>query len=58
MEQGKADRYDAAVNWLKKAKAAYIQLEQKAEWSADSSKLEAAYGRKRKLMELFKELNK
>ncbi|WP_180277733.1 hypothetical protein [Nostoc sp. 'Peltigera malacea cyanobiont' DB3992] len=58
MEQGKADRYDAAVNWLKKVKAAYIQLGQKAEWSAYRSKLEAAYGRKRKLMELFKELNK
>jgi uncharacterized Zn finger protein len=29
MEQGKADRYDAAVNWLKKIKAAYIQLGQK-----------------------------
>ncbi len=31
MEQGKADRYDAAVNWLKKIKAGYIQLGQKAE---------------------------
>ncbi|WP_208766842.1 hypothetical protein [Nostoc flagelliforme] len=58
MEQGKADRYDAVVNWLKKVKAAYIQLGQKAEWSAYRSKLETAYGRKRKLMELFKELNK
>jgi uncharacterized Zn finger protein len=26
MEQGKTDRYDAAVNWLKKVKAAYLQL--------------------------------
>ncbi|MGJ5634514.1 hypothetical protein ABF638_35665 (plasmid) [Nostoc sp. CALU 1950] len=58
MEQGKADRYDAAVNWLKKAKAAYVQLGQKAEWSAYRSQLEAAHGWKRKLMELFKELNK
>ncbi len=58
MEQGKADRYDAAVNWLKKAKSAYLQLGQKAEWSAYRSQLEAAHGRKRKLMELFKELNK
>ena len=58
MEQGKADRYDATVNWLKKVKAAYSQLGQKAQCSAYYSKLEAAYGRKRKLIELFKELNK
>jgi uncharacterized Zn finger protein len=58
MEQGKADRYDAAVNWLKKVKAAYIQLGQKAQWSAYYSKLKVAHGRKRKLMELFEELNK
>ncbi|MBD2729602.1 hypothetical protein H6G96_25625 [Nostoc sp. FACHB-892] len=58
MEQGKADRYDAAVNWLKKVKAAYLQLGQKTEWSAYRSQLEAAHGRKGKLMELFKELNK
>ncbi|MBD2535683.1 SWIM zinc finger domain-containing protein [Nostoc flagelliforme FACHB-838] len=57
MEQGKADRYDAAVNWLKKVKAGYIELGKKAEWSAYRSKLEAAHGRKRKLMKLFKELN-
>ncbi|WP_277883954.1 hypothetical protein [Nostoc sp. FACHB-888] len=41
----------------KKIKAAYVQLGQKAEWFAYRSKLEAAYGRKHKLMELFKELN-
>jgi uncharacterized Zn finger protein len=57
MEQGKADRYDGAVNWLKKVKAGYIQLGQKAAWSAYRSKLEAAHGRKRKLMELIKKLN-
>ncbi|MHC0067701.1 SWIM zinc finger family protein [Nostoc sp. UIC 10890] len=58
MEQGKADRYDAAVNWLKKVKTAYFQLGQQAQWSAYRSQLEAAHGRKRKLMELFKQLNK
>lgn len=58
MEQGKADRYDAAVKWLKKVKTAYFQLGQTAEWSAYRSQLEAAHGRKRKLMELFKQLNK
>jgi uncharacterized Zn finger protein len=58
IEQGKAGRYDAAVNWLKKVKIAYLQLGQKAEWSAYRSQLEAVHGRKRKLMELFKQLNK
>ncbi len=59
MEQGKADRYYAAVKCLKKVQAAYFQLGQKAEWSAYRLQLETAHGRKRKLMTLFKEeLNK
>ncbi len=58
MEQGKADRYDTAVKWLKQVKTAYFQLGQTAEWSAYRAQLEAAHGRKRKLMELFKQLNK
>jgi uncharacterized Zn finger protein len=56
MDQGKADRYDIAVNWLKKAKTAYFHLGQQAEWFAYRSQLETVHGRKRKLMELFKEL--
>ncbi|WP_337906904.1 hypothetical protein [Iningainema tapete] len=58
MNQGKADRYNEAVRWLQKVKAAHFQLRQQAEWTAYRSKLEADHGRKRKLMELFKELNK
>ncbi|MEI6443135.1 MAG: SWIM zinc finger family protein [Nostocales cyanobacterium ELA583] len=59
MDQGKADRYDTAVRWLKKVQAAYFQLGQQAEWSAYRLQLETAHGRKRKLMTLFKEeLNK
>jgi len=58
MNSGKADRYHEAVKWLKKVKAAYFQLGQQAEWSTYRSQLEQEYGRKRKLMELFKELDK
>jgi len=58
MNSGKADSYHEAVKWLKKVKSAYFQLGQQAEWSTYRSQLEQEYGRKRKLMELFKELNK
>ncbi|MEA5573418.1 SWIM zinc finger family protein [Calothrix sp. UHCC 0171] len=58
MNRGKADRYDNAVRWLKKVKAAYVQLGKQSEWSAYRAELENIHGRKRKLMELFKGLNK
>ncbi|MBA3924566.1 MAG: hypothetical protein H0X31_23845 [Nostocaceae cyanobacterium] len=58
MNSGKADRYHEAVKWLKKVKVGYFQLGQQAEWSAYHLELEQEHGRKRKLMELFKQLNK
>lgn len=58
MNRGKADRYEDAVKWLKKVKAGYLQLGQQAEWSNYRASLEYTHGRKRKLMDLFKELNK
>jgi uncharacterized Zn finger protein len=58
MNSSKAKRYSDAVRCLKKVKAAYFQLEQQAEWSAYRAKLEYNHGRKYKLMDLFKELNK
>jgi uncharacterized Zn finger protein len=58
MNSCKAKRYGDAVKWLKKVKAAYLQLGQQAEWSAYRAKLEYAHGRKYKLMDLFKQLNK
>jgi uncharacterized Zn finger protein len=57
MNEGKADRYESAVRWLKKTKAAYYQMGKQAEWSAYHSQLEAEHGRKRKLMGLFKDKN-
>ncbi|MDX2231014.1 MAG: SWIM zinc finger family protein [Leptolyngbyaceae cyanobacterium bins.349] len=56
MDQGKADRYAAAVNWLKQAKAAYIQSGRRADWQTYFSRLQSVHSRKRKLMDLFNQL--
>jgi uncharacterized Zn finger protein len=56
MTQGKADRYDNAIKWLAQVRAAYFELKQHSEWSSYRSQLKVTYGRKRKLMELLKQL--
>lgn len=56
MEQGKADRYPEAVQWLQQAKAAYIQAGQQAVWITYFNQLQSIHARKRKLMDLFKQL--
>jgi uncharacterized Zn finger protein len=56
MDAGKADRYSEAVRWLKHARDAYLQLGRKAEWSTYRTELTTTHARKRKLMELFKQL--
>jgi uncharacterized Zn finger protein len=56
MEQGKADRYQEAVEWLRQAKAAYIQSGQEVVWTAYFNQLQSSHTRKRKLMDLFKQL--
>jgi uncharacterized Zn finger protein len=56
MEQGKADRYSEAVQWLRQAKAAYVQSGQQAVWTTYFSQLQSTHVRKRKLMDLFKQL--
>jgi uncharacterized Zn finger protein len=56
MDAGKADRYSEAVRWLKHVRDAYLQLGQKAEWSTYRTQLTTTHARKRKLMELFKQL--
>ncbi|BAY08090.1 SWIM zinc finger family protein [Calothrix sp. NIES-2098] len=55
MNAGKAEYYDEAVQWLKKARAAYLESERKADWDNYKAKLIQEHGRKRKLMGLFKE---
>ncbi len=56
MEQGKADRYQEAVQWLRQAKAAYIQSGQEVAWITYFNQLQSSHTRKRKLMDLFKQL--
>jgi uncharacterized Zn finger protein len=56
MDQGKADRYQEAVRWLQQAKAAYLQAGRQSEWLTYFNQLQGVHGRKRKLMELFKQL--
>ena len=54
LDQGKADRYEAAVRWLAQAKAAYVQAGQLPEWQTYFTQLQSIHSRKRKLMNLFK----
>ena len=56
MEQGKADRYQDAVQWLRQAKAAYVQSGQQSIWMTYFNQLQSTHARKRKLMDLFKQL--
>ena len=56
MDAGKSDRYSEAVRWLKHVRAAYLQLGQQSEWSSYRAQLTSTHERKRKLMELFKQL--
>lgn len=56
MEQGKADRYQEAVQWLRQAKAAYGHSGQQSIWMTYFNQLQSTHARKRKLMDLFKQL--
>ncbi|BAY70351.1 hypothetical protein DSM107007_34390 [Nostoc sp. PCC 7120 = FACHB-418] len=55
MDEGKAEYYSEAVEWLKKVRAAYIQSGRQADWSKYREKLIEIHARKRKLMGMFKE---
>ena len=54
---GKAERYEEAVKWLQKARAAYLQSQRRSEWSIYRTNLTNIHARKRKLMELLKQGN-
>ncbi len=56
MDQGKADRYQEAVQWLRQVKSASMQAGQQAAWSTYFSQSQSIHARKRKLMDLFKQL--
>ncbi|QSJ16358.1 SWIM zinc finger domain-containing protein [Nostoc sp. UHCC 0702] len=55
MDEGKAEYYDYAVEWLKKARAAYLASGRQADWSSYRAELVQTHARKRKLMEMFKQ---
>ncbi len=56
MNRGKADAYHNAVEWLKKAKAAYQQAGRQPEWTAYWQQLMQTHSRKYKLMAMLKKL--
>jgi uncharacterized Zn finger protein len=53
MDAKKAEHYYYAVEWLKKARAAYLAFEREQEWSSYRSQLIEIHARKRKLMALL-----
>ncbi|WP_293104546.1 hypothetical protein [Moorena sp. SIOASIH] len=54
MDAGKAKYYYEAVEWLKKARDAYLASDREQECSDSRNKLITIHGRKRKLMGLIK----
>ncbi|MBH8563924.1 SWIM zinc finger domain-containing protein [Nostoc sp. CENA67] len=55
MNEGKAEYYYYAVEWLKKARAAYLASGRQTDWSSYRTELIQTHARKRKLMEMFKQ---
>lgn len=55
MDAGKAEHYSDAIEWLKKARTAYLDSGRQADWSSYRAKLIQIHTRKRKLMGMFKE---
>ncbi|NJR32649.1 MAG: hypothetical protein HC778_07285 [Chamaesiphon sp. CSU_1_12] len=53
MNRGKAESYQEAVNWLTKARNAYLQSGRQDEWQQYRAQLVSTHGRKRKLMGLI-----
>ncbi|ODH01019.1 hypothetical protein A4S05_30880 [Nostoc sp. KVJ20] len=55
MDAGKAEYYYYAVEWLKKARNAYLKSGKKADWLSYRDNLMQTHARKRKLMGMFKQ---
>jgi uncharacterized Zn finger protein len=55
MDAGKAEYYDEAIEWLRKARAAYLESGKKADWLSYRDELMQTHARKRKLMGMFKQ---
>ena len=55
MEEGKAKYYHHAVDWLKKARAAYLKTGREAQWQCQLAGIREKHGRKYKLMGLLRD---
>lgn len=55
MDAGKANAYHHAIDWLRKARAAYLASERQSAWSAYRAQLMQTHGRKYKLMGMLKQ---
>lgn len=55
MDAGKANAYHHAIDWLSKARAAYLASGRQPEWSAYRAQLMKIHGRKYKLMGMLKQ---
>lgn len=55
MDAGKAEYYNEAIEWLKKARAAYLESGRKTNWLSYRDQLMQTHARKRKLMGMFNE---
>ncbi|NJR51109.1 MAG: SWIM zinc finger domain-containing protein [Leptolyngbyaceae cyanobacterium CSU_1_3] len=53
MNAGKSDKYATAIEWLKRAKAAYVASNRQSEWRTYRNHLELVHGKKRKLIGLL-----
>jgi uncharacterized Zn finger protein len=58
IDAGKAQYYDSAVEWLRRARAAYQATGRQPEWQAYLQGLRAQHGRKYKLMGLLDQLER
>jgi uncharacterized Zn finger protein len=57
MNRGKAESYQEAVNWLTRARTAYLRSGREDEWLQYRTQLIATHSRKRKLMSLIESGN-
>ncbi len=55
MNEGKAQYYYHAMNWLRKVRSAYLQLEQLEEWKRYRTALLKTHARKRKLVSFLQQ---
>ncbi|AVH66712.1 SWIM zinc finger family protein [Nostoc sp. 'Peltigera membranacea cyanobiont' N6] len=55
MDAGKAEYYYYAIEWLKKARTAYLESGKKADWLSYRQNLMQTHARKRKLMGMFQQ---